>query len=430
MTERKNVGVGGFFGVLVVFIVLAPGCGTGSEPTGGVADAGQSDSGRAHEDAESLGGEDPDFDAASSDVFVGGEGGEADVVSSPDGGETDGEVAEDSGTRPDSGGEDAGIPDSGADTGWDGGIPDSGIPDAGMFDAGHDVGSAVDSGVDAGVDAGSGPSHKSSLSVCWTDASCHRALVVSHGGNWNVGTMPFLSRKAFESAWQLGADGIEADVRVTKDGVPVIAHSSPIEFYESLDCAGKKIEEMTAAEVTKCHLAPSTTETIQRLDDLLEWSKAKLIMHLDVKETADLPATFATIIAKGASDRAFIAAGTGELANDIPKIAGWDQLFYMARVRSGAEATQTVSVASAQRIFMFEMDRSYGDAAEAQLSDIIRNVMIPGGVKAFCASDKSYITEQVHVDMYHQGFDGILSYALPAGISAAQKVNAERGYPP
>jgi hypothetical protein len=285
-----------------------------------------------------------------------------------------------------------------------------------------------DGGVDGGD--GAGPDWHASLNACWLDPTCHRALVVSHGGDWNVTDAPFLSRAAFEAADALGADGIEIDIRVTSDGVPVIAHSSPIEFYESLDCMGRKIEEMTADEVTACHLAPSLTQTFQRLDDVLDWADGRLILELDVKESGDLDASVQTIRSRGAQDRVYILVGVDEIQTVIPQIQGWEELHYMADIGDPSQLAPMLAIAAGSHVFLFEMDRSYGTADEAQVAALIADQVIPGGVKAFCSSDKSFITVQSHLDMYHQNFDLVLSYSLANGIEAARQVNVERGYAP
>jgi len=51
------------------------------------------------------------------------------------------------------------------------------------------------------------------------------------------------------------------------------------------------IEEMTAAEVTACHRAPSFTETFQRLDDVLDYLRGKMYEFdptVDIATIADL----------------------------------------------------------------------------------------------------------------------------------------------
>ncbi len=283
---------------------------------------------------------------------------------------------------------------------------------------------------DASDSSGPCGNWRESLSCCWLDAACHRALVVSHGGDWNVTDAPFLSRAAFEKAHEAGADGIEIDVSVTVDGVAVVAHSSPIEFYESLDCSGRKIEEMTAAEVTGCHLAPSLTQTFQRLDDVLAWAEGKLILELDVKRTEDLGQVIATLVALRATERAFLLVDHGEITGVIPQLADWERVRYLANIHDPSQVDELLALAASHNIFLFEMDRSYDGLDEQGVADIISSKINPGGVKAFCASDKTYVTVQVHLDMYRQGFDVVLSYQLANGVEAARQINLERGYPP
>ncbi len=300
--------------------------------------------------------------------------------------------------------------------------------DAASLDA--PAGADALTGGDAAVaDGGNAGSHKTSLSVCWTELGCHRALVVSHGGDWSAVGAPFLSRAAFEQAVALGADGIEADVRVTMDGVPVIMHSSPIEFYESLDCGGRVIEEMTAAEITQCHLGVSTTQTVQRLSDLLEWSEGRVIIELDVKEATDLAATAATVLEQSASDRAFIMVSVGEMQSDVPAIPSSDSLHYMVNISHPAQVAEMVALAPTHNIFMLEMERAYDGFSEAQMSDLIYETLHPAGIKPFTSSDSAGSSAS-HLDAYHQGFDAVLSYACATGVDAAAAVNVERGYSP
>lgn len=283
---------------------------------------------------------------------------------------------------------------------------------------------------DAADEGGPCTNWRESLSCCWLDVACRRALVVSHGGDWNVTDAPFLSRAAFEKAYQAGADGIELDVRVTADGVAVVAHSSPIEFYESLDCSGRKIEEMTAAEVTACHLAPSLTQTFQRLDEVLDWAAGKLILELDVKRTEDLGPAMFTVLASHAEERVFLLVSVGEMESEIPGLPHWVLYHYMVNISDPSQVDYVLALPSVTSVFLFEMDRSYDGLDQQGVSSLISQKLLPAGIKAFCASDKTYVTTQVHLDMYHQGFDVVLSYSLANGIEAARQINLERGYPP
>ncbi|HEX6837243.1 MAG TPA: hypothetical protein VF334_11755, partial [Polyangia bacterium] len=48
------------------------------------------------------------------------------------------------------------------------------------------------------------PDYYNSLSHCWTDATCPRAMLVSHGGDWDV-KAPYDSHTALVRAVQRGS---------------------------------------------------------------------------------------------------------------------------------------------------------------------------------------------------------------------------------
>ena len=52
---------------------------------------------------------------------------------------------------------------------------------------------------------------QTSLSTCWTNSSCNRALLVGHGGDPNFVTLPYGSLPSFERAVAVGADAVKGD---------------------------------------------------------------------------------------------------------------------------------------------------------------------------------------------------------------------------
>ena len=72
-----------------------------------------------------------------------------------------------------------------------------------------------------------GGTYQSSLTVCWNDATCPRAMAIGHGGMWDAVNNPYLSNGAIALAYDGGMDGVKIDVRVSSDNIPVLAHSSP-----------------------------------------------------------------------------------------------------------------------------------------------------------------------------------------------------------
>lgn len=269
-------------------------------------------------------------------------------------------------------------------------------------------------------------SHRDSLSVCWTDARCPRALAVAHGGSWSaLGGAPYNSNAALAAAYAQGVDGVKIDVRVTKDNVPVIAHSSPIKLYESLDCANKKIEDMTAAQVTTCHRFPSSTETFQRLDDVLEYLRGKMTAELTVKRSADYARTIQEVLARRAEDYAYLEISTGELRDLIPTLPGADRVYYLINVASNlAEIDTLIDTIKNPRAFMVEIDPG------VPLGSVITSRLHPAGRRAFVYDSNGLISAAQIKGYFNQGFDVVSSNQGKNSVTARQQVNRARGVTP
>jgi glycerophosphoryl diester phosphodiesterase len=273
-----------------------------------------------------------------------------------------------------------------------------------------------------------GGSYRDSLSHCWNDATCQRAMLVSHGGDWNL-NMPYDSRGALVTAVQLGSDGIKADLRMTADHVAVVAHSSPIEVYESIDCQGQKIEDMTAAQVTSCHMF-GTGWTFCRVDDLLQWAHGRTVVMLDVKVSTDLPAAIQTGIANNAQDDLFLEVGVTDFENIVVGAPGWEQMHYLVSLDSPADATLLISQNHAQQAFMYEMDPTYPDYDATAMQQFITGTLHPAGIRAFTSTDTVNPTTENHQMLFGEGFDVVMTYDLSVGLPVRQAINTARGISP
>ena len=271
----------------------------------------------------------------------------------------------------------------------------------------------------------SAATYRNSLSVCWTDARCKRGMAVAHGGSWSVLGAPYDSNAALAAAYAQGADGVKIDVRVTKDNVPVIAHSSPIKLYESIDCANKKIEDMTAAEVSKCHRVPSSTETFQRLDDVLEYLRGKMVAELTVKRSSDYARTIAEVLARRAEDFAYLEISTAELRDQIPKISGSDRVYYLINVEDRlTEIDELVDTIKNPRAFMVEIDPG------VRLGSVISARLHPAGVRAFIYDSNGLLSAAQVKAYFDQGFDVVSSNQVKNTVKGRQQVNTARGVTP
>lgn len=127
---------------------------------------------------------------------------------------------------------------------------------------------------------------------------------MSHGGDWNL-EFPYDSLPAFERAFLDGAEGVKGDFRVSKDNVGVIMHSSPIEWYESPECEGQLVENMTVAQCTSCKMA-LTNFTFRSLPEVAAWSKGNVILMLCVKRSEDIARAISSLIELNITDNAFL----------------------------------------------------------------------------------------------------------------------------
>jgi hypothetical protein len=271
---------------------------------------------------------------------------------------------------------------------------------------------------------------RGSLASCLLNPDCHRVGIESHMGAWTA-AIPGNSMAAYRRAWELGADAIEADIRISRDGVPFMIHDDTITIYESILCAGMVISESDASEIDGCFLVPSLTETIPSFEEFVTWARGKILIHLDVKETDAVPVMIEQIIAYGAEDFVFIAISQGEAAVLLPTIPDADRVSYVLRVGSVAAVDAALTTLRRPSIFMLEGDRTWDDPPvdETQMRVQVARVH-DAGLRIMASSDQVLATIDNHLQIFDMGFDIILSYNCENGVEAARQVNIARGYPP
>src|SRR4051794_10728457 len=85
----------------------------------------------------------------------------------------------------------------------------------------------------------------------------------------------------FKTAKKRGADVVELDVHVSKDGVPFVIHDGTLD--RTTDCEGP-VADASADKLDTCHVdtlgstdvfkpAPGSTETLPRLAEVLRWAR-------------------------------------------------------------------------------------------------------------------------------------------------------------
>ncbi|MFD3921034.1 glycerophosphodiester phosphodiesterase [Streptomyces sp. NPDC058595] len=136
------------------------------------------------------------------------------------------------------------------------------------------------------------------------DALLRSVVAVGHRGD------PYRVREntlpSVRSALERGADAVEIDVRVTRDGVPVLLHDSSLKRLWGLDRA--------VADVTHAELRTLTQGGVPALQEVLGASAppvadARLMIDLPSATAATVRAVVGAVRDCGAADRVYYCAG-------------------------------------------------------------------------------------------------------------------------
>lgn len=117
-----------------------------------------------------------------------------------------------------------------------------------------------------------------------------RVFVVAHRGCWGE-RAPENSLAAIAKCIEIGADMVEIDVAVTRDGVAVLMHD---ETVDRTTATQGQLNQLDWSQLRGVRLrdgsggtdAPLTAETIPLLKDALELARDKVLINLDVKGSA------------------------------------------------------------------------------------------------------------------------------------------------
>jgi glycerophosphoryl diester phosphodiesterase len=257
-------------------------------------------------------------------------------------------------------------------------------------------------------------------------------MIVSHGGDWDPIFFPYDSLPAFKKAFTDGAEAVKGDFRVSLDNVGVIMHSSPIEFYESLDCWGRLVQNMTVAECTSCKMA-LTNYTFSSLPELLSWSSGNVIVMLCVKRPQDIARAISSVVELNATGRVFLEIRVPDLLEFVlaAQPAGWNEVFYVAEGGSAADVRTVLSSAFTPLLpmaFMFEFDPSYTSWG-INLTETVQQLH-SRGMKTFTATTRFLPSVESQVALFNDGIDIVYTYDTQNAVLAREQVNEARGISP
>ena len=129
--------------------------------------------------------------------------------------------------------------------------------------------------------------------------------VAAHRGGYDVPDSNTVAR--FEIARQQGADIVETDLRVSKDGVVFLFHN---EFLDDVTSCKGPFASRTAAELDHCHLR-GLDHGPDRFEAALQWSRGRVVIDAELKSAEVTEAAIDLVRRYAAYDWVYFQVGNG-----------------------------------------------------------------------------------------------------------------------
>lgn len=196
----------------------------------------------------------------------------------------------------------------------------------------------------------------------FSDANTNELFTMAHRGEHDY--YPECSVESVISAYLMGADAIELDVRYTADGVPVIMHDATLtRMTNYTEMKGKTVNginlptsdavsDWTYEQLMQLNLKNGSVVTefkIASLEDMLKVSKDKIFLYIDNKQADENILNVAyELMKKTGNYRSLLLGGTGtgltkelcvELQQKIKNETGQTALIYVRANNSAANRT-------------------------------------------------------------------------------------------
>ena len=169
--------------------------------------------------------------------------------------------------------------------------------------------------------------------------------VVAHRGN--SGPLPENTRIAIESAIKVPVDMVEVDIRMTKDGVPVLMHAAEVDLTTS---GSGPVEDLTWDEIRTLDAGSwrdprFAGQRVLSVGEVLDLCRGRVALNLDAQTRAAVEPVTAAVIEAGLTDDVVI---TGCAAECVEMVASLDAnittLFNPNELLEGVEPAQAGNV--------------------------------------------------------------------------------------
>ena len=219
-----------------------------------------------------------------------------------------------------------------------------------------------------------------------------RTQIVAHKGN--SGPMPENTLIAINSAIDLGVDMVEVDVRLTKDGIPVLIHNERVDATTSGTGFVKdfKWEELMQLDAGSWRGSEFAGQSVRSLEEVLRLTAGRVALNLDVKVPEAAEPTAIAALEAGASSSVVISGCNENSVRKVRRLdSGIPTLLNLDDLLAGISPADAPSVARAS----IDAARELGAIAinvphflvDTELVEQAKSVGI--GVSAFTVDDEN-----------------------------------------
>lgn len=185
-------------------------------------------------------------------------------------------------------------------------------------------------------------------------------IVVAHRGCHAAapligrGSVPENSLAALAQCVAIGADVMETDVRMTRDGHLVMIHDATVD--RTTDGHGR-VADMTLADIRALHLrddlggpgARLTGARVSTLAEMLDAAAGRIVLNLDIKDAVHAE-TIAAVLKAGAQDRILVKATAGIGSPPLAALPPFARVPFLPMLSGGEELPQVIARQAQGRI--------------------------------------------------------------------------------